>query len=569
MSEPIYSDDELVEHFQAGTLLEIMDSDRDADEPESQLNHLVRLHNEGRIALLSALDTPAFEALGGSRFFEIQQVYCKAVPQLQAPVADMMAAVAALVKKGGRDYAAGFPYNAFKQWLDLDPAKARAIIAATDAGETIDPHFVAISLEVLMDTVEANRLIANSEGEPRIAALSALGRMKPADANASQAALDSLLPYVASPYDENTRFAAINAVFNFLRHSPELAGPAISEVIRAVADEPSNETRFALTQALWLQGKLFDREAVEAALEIAHGGDFSNKGLVDMLDGALQQMLVTPERDLALDFLTDALAAAGTQLTLKALDSVSHRLANEQRADQFPLAVRWFVTADRTLCEDINHILTHGRDRDEPFDASMAGMGLSPGQMVIVCHKAIGFVMLQPVITASVIVAALRAGEATIENALIELLLHGVLINYQGEARDYLRQIEKVDPAYKAVRKALKLGDGYAKGAHIETPIKELWPSDYQRHLATMKRHDLGREIRKRADEQSIFAKLARRSTLLYGNKSVSYFAGADKPPVTMELKPMGFGVPMPRMDLVDPVGYDWMMRVFRASKPQ
>src|SRR5262249_7312577 len=151
--------------------------------------------------------------------------------------------------------------------------------------------------------------------------------------------------------------------------------------------------------------------------------------------------------------------------------------ANEPRASQFPLAVRWFRTANRQLCEVMAHILTSGRENDEPFDASMASMGLSGSEQVVICHKAICYLMLQPVVSGSVVVAALRAGDAVVANTLTELLVYPILINFGNAARGYLAGIKRGDPAYKAVKRALAKGDAYFDGTKIDKPIKELWPS--------------------------------------------------------------------------------------------
>jgi|GEM_PF-2998591 len=567
MRKPPPTDAELIAHASAGTLVEVLRREADTNREDSLVNRLVALHNGGQLDLLAATQTPAFEALGGPVFFSVQSIFCGAVPNLTAPANAMMAAISKLVAKGGRDGAAGFPYNAFKEWMDVDIARAREIIAAADSGGTVDKTFLAIALEAEGDVSKVNQFFAKG-GESRLAAVGALGRIKPADEIAGKAALAVLLSYCDATFDEDVRYAAINAVFALLRTEPDLAPTAVPAVVAAVEAKPSLDCLFAAVQALWLQEKLFDRASVAAVLKLARASDFTKKGLVDVLDGALQHMLGKPERDLALDFLTDVLAAEDGP-ALEALDSVSHRLANEPRASQFGLAVRWFLTANRRLCEAMAHILTSARERDEPFDASMAGMGLTGDQLVVVCHKAIGYLMLQPAVSGSVVVAALRAGDPSVENPLIDLLIYPILINFGDAARGYLAGVKKGDTAYKAVKKALKQGDAYFKGAKIDTPIKELWPSDYQRNLADMKRYDLGRKIRKLADEKSIFAKLVQKSTLLYGHKSMNFVGGPDKPPVTMELKAMGVEMPMPRLDLIDPVGLDWMLRIYRSSTPK
>lgn len=560
------TDAQLVARASAGTLVEILRREADANREDSLINRLVALHNGGHLDLLAATSTPAFTSLTGPVFFSVQSVFCGAIPKLNASVDAMAAAVSKLVEKGGQDGAAGFPYNAFREWMDSDTARSEEIIASADSGEAVEKTILAIALESRGDLDTINRFVALG-GESRLAAIGALGRIKPTVANFGPAAMAVLLPFCDARFNEDVRYTAINAAFFLLRAVHDLAATTVPAIVAAVAGKPTPECLFAVMQALWLQEKVFDRASVTAVLDLARASDFTKKGLVDVVDGALQHMLGTPERDLALDYLTDVLADEHGP-ALEALDSVFHRLANEPRASQFPLAVRWFLTANRRLCEAMAHILTSGRDHDEPFDANMASMGLSGKEPVTICHKAIGYVMLQPVVSGSMVVAALRAGDAAIVDELTDLLVYPILINFGDAARGYLAGIPKGDPAYKAVKVALAKGDAYFNDAKIEKPIKELWPSDYQRNLASMKRYDLGREIRKLAEEKSIFAKLVQKSTLLYGNRSMNFVGGPAKPPVTMELKPMSVEMPMPRLDLVDPVGLDWLLRIFRMSKP-
>ena len=561
-------DADIVARFATGTLIDVLCLERHADRPDSCRNRAVALHNRGQIDLLRLTTTPGFVALGGTDFFSVQRVFCDAIPYLEAPLIAMMAAVERLAEKGGRDGAAGFPYNAFKLWLDKDLARARAVVAAADAGEEVNQQFIAIALEALGDNVLAERVVGQYNDGRRLAGLSALGRIKPAGEAEAKATLDILLPLCGGSFDEDTRFAAISAAFGVLKNFGALHGTVVPQLIAAVTHTPTEFTRFALVQALWLHDKVFDARSVKATLDVARGGDFSKKGLVDTLDGALQQLFGTMHRDLALDFLTDVLAIEDGLLALNKLDSVKHRLAASSRDQLFALAVRWFLTGNKQLCEAMAEILSQS-DRAAPFDASMKGLGLTGSQQVVVCHKALAYLLLRPVISASMVVAALRAGDSGVRDNLIQLLVYPILINFQGEARDYLRSIKKDDAACGAVRKALKQGDAYVIGAQIKTPIKELWPSDYRRNLAAMKLHDQGREISKMAERQSIFFNLAHRSTLLYGRKALTYVGGPDKPPVMMELKPMSFGLDMPRLNTIDPVGLDYMMRVFRVSKPK
>jgi hypothetical protein len=189
--------------------------------------------------------------------------------------------------------------------------------------------------------------------------------------------------------------------------------------------------------------------------------------------------------------------------------------------------------------------------------------------MITICHKAVGYLILAPVVAASFVVAALRAGDKSAEPELVQLLLQSLLINFGESVAVYSKGVPKGDKAYRPVRRALRLHRAYVEGLDIETTIKELFPSSYQRGAVRQKHYVMQREIRKEAERQSVFYGLAQHSTLLYGRKALTYMRGADEPPVSVEMKTVSAGFEMPRLQIVDPVGLDWLLRIFRLSRPK
>jgi hypothetical protein len=77
------------------------------------------------------------------------------------------------------------------------------------------------------------------------------------------------------------------------------------------------------------------------------------------------------------------------------------------------------------------------------------------------------------------------------------------------------------------------------------------------------------RDAHKKAQSQSILLNLVKRSVLLYGNCSFSFIKNDMNKirPVEMDLKPLEVSFEMPRMELIDPVGLDYTLRVFRAER--
>jgi len=170
---------------------------------------------------------------------------------------------------------------------------------------------------------------------------------------------------------------------------------------------------------------------------------------------------------------------------------------------------------------------------------------------------------LAPIVAASFIVAALRAGE------LIQLLFQCLLINFRETVATYLKKIGKDDVAYKPVRAALKMYRSYEGDCRITTPVKELQPSTYQRGVARDKHYLASREISKQAERQSVFANLVHKSVLLYGRKAIIYARGADAPPTSMEMRPFSAHIEMPRLQTIDPVGIELLFNIFRISRPR
>jgi hypothetical protein len=343
------------------------------------------------------------------------------------------------------------------------------------------------------------------------------------------------------------------------------ASPWVPRLIAAVTAAPSEATRTALLQGLWRHSGLFQEADIKATLALVSDADLPP---ACMLEGTLSHLVAGPHHDLAIDCLTNLLASDGTAVSLEDFPGLEHRLMNLDPTQLFALAVRWFATGDRKLCESMTKLIG-AVHQPQPFDATLAGRGLSGSQMIVICHKAIGYLILAPVVAASFVVAALRAGDKTVQRELVQLLLQSVLINYSETAAVYLKSIPKGDAAYQPVRQALKLYRAYEEGLNIKTTIKELLPSSYQRSAVRQKHYVTGREIRKRAEQQSVFFGLVQHSTLLYGRKAVAYVRGADEPPVSMEMKTMSAGFAMPRLQIIDPVGLDWLIRIFRVSKPK
>ena len=561
------TDTDIIRHYRAGTLLRELLHPLDTSEQEALRRQLAALHNAGSIDLLALTATPEFQSLDRRSLFTIQQIYSNAIPLLDASPLAMLGTIRRLAAQGGAEGIAALPRNALRIWIGQASERAKEIIEAARSEPGFDREILMDALVALGEASSAISFLAVTDPR-RQAAIAALGAMKPRNAKAGDATFDQLAAIAAADPDEDIRFTAISAAFELLRHCKARAPRWVPTLVTAVTAEPSDSTRNALLHGLWRQTELFKTADVKAVLALASDGDVTAARLVDTLGATLSQLIGGVHHDAAIDCLTELLAGSGKAIPLDNLQMLEHRFTALDRTMLFALAVRWFATGDRTLCETMSKLIG-GVEHQQPFDASLAGFGLTGSQMIVVCHKAVGYMPLAPIVAASFVIAALRADDKAAEPELIQLLLQSLLINFRETVANYLRKIGKADISYQPLRKALRMYRSYEKGSDIKTPIKELQPSSYQRGVVRQNHHVTNREIRKQAERQSISFGLVHRCTLLYGRKAITYARGADVPPTSMEMKTIGTHIEMPRLQIIDPVGLDWLFRIFRLSKPK
>lgn len=558
-------DADIVRHYRAGTLLQELTRPRDADQRKALHAQMADLHNAGDIDLVALTGTAEFERLDRRYHFAIQQAYGDAMPLLTVGTQSMLEIVRRMEAQAGS--IAAPPRIALRKWLGSAPDRAAEVVRMAEADPGFDPDILMDALVVLADEVAATTFLVVADSRRR-AALAALGTIKPKNLKSAQTTFRRLMEFAAPRIDEGTRYTAISSAFDLSRHYKGRSSKWIAGLVAVVKEDPSENARAALLNGLRQRPDLLRKEDVSLVLDAAIDGDLSQPRLFDALVGTLYQLVGGPHHEAAIDCLTTCVASTGKSLPFEKFELLEHRLAELDRTLLFALAIRWFGTGDHLLCQIVSKLVGKAHDQ-RPFDASLAAFALTSGQIVALCHKAIGFMPLAPIVAASFVVAALRAGDKAAEPELIQLLFQTLLINFRETVATYLKRIGKGDAAYKPVRAALKKYRSYAGDCRIVTPLKELHPSTYQRGVARDAHYLASREIRKQAERQSVFANLVHKSVLLYGRKAIIYSRGADAPPTSMEMRPFSAHIEMPRLQTIDPVGVELLFSIFRISRPR
>lgn len=464
-------EDEIIQALDAGRWLDFVSGYNlrdDADEA-SMRALAIGLHNSGRFDLLTAVD--GFDGDGDSfRFYEIQQFYSDALPQLAAEPEAMLKAVRRLVEEGGPNRDGALIALPFRDWCK-GTGRATAIAALLDFSAPRDGWYLRLALEGASTNDPegalewALALIADNLGPQRIAAFEALGSLGPTPALATHAiaALGDQLEHEA---DDQILGPSIYAAIE-LHGRGEQANPAdTAKIVAIAATRGGTEMRRRAMQALWFQWKGISPAILDQLIGIAETLEGSDTIAVDHLDHALYQMTSGEDVERAIAIVRTLLSANRGTLTIHSFDSFEHQLLTKHRARFDTLAVEWFVSGDRALGEAVMALVRKVHGAPMVLRPDLTPFGYGPTELIFLARKAVGYLFTTPISAASLLMAIMRTGVSDAIKGATELLFDPLLVNYSGELGEHLREAAKDinDPASPHVAAALQQLEIYLDG---------------------------------------------------------------------------------------------------------
>lgn len=528
---------------------------------------LASLHNEGVIDLLKLVEDSGLQALGGTSFFMATHFLCDVMPDLQDAGQRVMACVEALVECGGADLAATYPNSAFRKWCSRDSCRAREVIATACTGDLLAGRHLTFALEALGDIPEARRILMEETGALRLSAVTALGRIGDADAASRSQTIRVFARVLDDAADDVLKAHLLHSTAFVMSQGGGADQPEAIELVRRLLIAPGEMVVHQAAHVLWIYPKAREPEFSRLLLEALSHIRPANKGTVEQLDHALSALLESGHCETAVNFVTEVFGAAG-ELELADLKGFLRHLADGSPEHLGKAVVSWLRDGSMRLCEALAAELWRHRDDQPTLDLHGHLQGLPPPAVLFVCRKALGFLFMRPRSAASVLVSALRACDDEALADAIQDHLQWLLMNYGGVC-EYLSQISADDAAKLRVDAALAANKAYLDGLRGVTGLKEFQPSEPQRRIEHLRWADNMRVAQKRAESQSVLFGLVKRSVLLYGSRSLS-FIGSDGDklrPMEMDLKSFSTSFELPRMEVVDPVGLDYTLRVYRVER--
>ncbi|MBB3228176.1 hypothetical protein FHW69_002811 [Luteibacter sp. Sphag1AF] len=536
---------------------------------DSDVAGLARLHNEGRLDLLSLVDTGQVQALDDMRFFEVAGVLERLLPDLEASAERLMTVVAALVQRGGADLASNTPNTALRAWFARRPAEARRVIAQAAQGHESSTHHLTFALEALEDAAQARVLTATRTGACRIGALTALSRIvdSPDGYRASLEVLAELDCAAEGADLAVEQQAFITAASIHARATPAVAATAVA-TLEALLRRYPQSLAAAVVYALWSQPTLLDTPLFPHLLEVAATADASHAGVVRQLDEVARRLVAAGRAKDAADLVGTMIVGSGGTLSGRAFKSFMHATLAVPPNELGQLAINWLLSEDAALCEMLHEMLGQGELEGRPLAIDADAFPQSYEELMFLCGKAAGWLMFVPVSATSVLCAAVRATDGTQREEIGQLLTDLLFDNYHC-ASEYAQTLVDAEPPWACLQPFLETSRAYLDRWKEIPAIPELAPSDEHRRVQHLKRTDEMREVHKSAHEQSLFASLFKRAVILHGSGMAMMLRDADGSSRRMDT-PMGsFSVSkeIPRQLAIDPIGFDLTLRTLRVGK--
>jgi len=527
----------------------------------------INLHNSQKINLLQLVDRQEFDSISGTQFFTGQHFYCDVIPRLNASAAEMMRCVRSLVRKGGEDLAANQPNAAFQAWCKADLSRAREIVQTANSGDPLAIEHLTFALVAGNYATDAMTFVKGYSDSRQLSAVAALGRMNYSDTGAARDALATLGASLDASSNDVLNANVLMASFDIKQKVREITDDEIVSIVTRATATPGPQVNLASARVLLYHSTDLTDGLIDLLLEPLKSLDTAHKLTIEALDVGLAKLLDTRFAEKAIAFVTSFLPTKAEHLSLKTFDSFGNALVRHLDQQTQRVIVTWLLSGERVLCEGLSDLFASRERRETPINLLIPNLGLSSAQQIFVCRKAIGYFILHPVIPASILVSVLRFSDGDLARPVVDLLVGTLLRNYSGKVVEYLQSISEEDAAYKHIKDALSQNERYLD--NLQKDIKELHPSESHLQLARSKYTDEARRIHKEAMAQSVFAGLVSRSVVLHGRRTLMFI---DEPtgvrrPMEMELHPHSMEFELPRMEIVDPVGLDLMIRIFRVER--
>ena len=561
-----------------GTLLEAIAATSNAD-IESMGNVLSMLHNSRQINILETCEFGQIDNISNYALSQLLYVFCKALPLVKCTAADAIATCNKLFDRvASRCLTADFVYDALREWFKQSPERVEEGLDL--ARRNVDIHtqvwrtilLAGATYDAQKFTYEALALSHHQSFHIRLDAIWALGRVAAdGDDHLIAKVIERFDEAIETPSTDQEASTALESVLCLLGRHGEKLQNVVEPLLINASKTSTPPIRHEFARHLFIHRKLYTEVMINTTFTAIQSTDKHEPNTIGHIDLILCDWDLDEDRQRVFSFLRKLLSQGINAIEISALENFRYQLSKQEGQVQGWYVVSLLLTGEHHLCIAADQLLPNSKTPPDGLDIDLVSFALDPLWVLFLSQKILGYCITKAACAGALLLSCLRALPNSKRARLEQLILNSFLINYPQMIDRFKTTVSENDTARLSVKRLTRRVETYLKNLERHGYCNAFQPSERERQLQVSQQVDYWRRIQKDAEQKSLMFQLVDKSVILYGNSSIiyTYLDDGSKPRRSeVPLISHQYTIEYPRLTIIDPVGFQRQICLFRAESP-
>lgn len=505
---------------------------KDRDNRAAVSKDLALLHNQGRLNVIDEFNKLNQKSIG-HKFFTIRQLFEEALPEIDAPVLEVMKCVKHLTEQAGQKMSSDIVPPSFIAYCEAEDDRPGAVLGLAVEKhkywkDFISPAIIAGARINLTDYVDkAIELSVDKNIDISSRAINALRNINYGDdAGLNEKVLESLRLVVQGVYNDQLFAAVLRASYSLFL-ADKTKEKSVSDLIKITLEMRGNLTVLAASKLFMFERKTLPDSIVVHMLKAFENVNPEDIETLNNIDYGLEGLLEKGQREKSLNFLEIMFTNDGSDFSISQFDNVARWLLNNEGKILDETITRWLLSGVVKLGRSASDLIKNHGGKNTIISVDEQQIKNKSNDIhLFLAKKACGWFFYNPTCAVSFILSLVDLASDDEVESMSEILFNPLLISYSGSVKQHLQNLSNNSSKKikDVVIQLLSDLDSYHEELMSVRGLKELEPSIAQREAYQRKWNRDVSVSYKNAQEGSFLGQIfGKPSVLLYGNCSIHY----------------------------------------------
>ena len=538
---------------------------------------LLELCSDGTVDLAGEFEKMENSTKVDYDFWILRHLFEQLLPHLEARPSKVMDCVVHLISEAGDNGAATFVANPFKEYCEGNSTRCSEClqIFAESTIKYVDlfPSIIAagFKFEPTQYLEKVGEYSKHNIIQVRSSATFALGNIEYSKSSKElRSALGILKEVCDAETEDQIIGSVVRSILKLLNYGSEHESQIV-EVLKLAFSKGDHISKYYASNYFAFTDDKLSKKIRLLLFGFLEKVKPTDKGTIHNIDRGIVRLLKAKKTNVSIQFLENLISNSNNKLNKDDFIHFSSEL-HKNKLLLSKIIKKWFLSANPYLCLFIQEILSNVGRADSVISIDKRVlMGLDIVQLEFIARKAVGYFFMNPITASSIIVSLMPICRGDGERIKIgRYLLDPLLVSYSGKLKDYLDDVHKKSKGVlnSFLKQILKHHKKFLADINSMGIIYELHPSIRNREIYSRNYQNQLSAAMKAAEKKSVFSQIIKKSIILYGNSSVhlTYSNTGETTRKSIQLESHEYSYELPRYEVVDSVGLDYMLRVFRVE---